>query len=66
MTYFFRQYEEREVRFQQEKVKKLLEFDNQIEKLEGELTYHRDDDKQGKIFTRMVHIWVFDKNGQHF
>ncbi|VDP13090.1 unnamed protein product [Soboliphyme baturini] len=41
-----RQYEEREVRFEQEKRKKLLEFDDHIGKLKNELDYQKSEDNR--------------------
>ncbi|KRZ75072.1 Structural maintenance of chromosomes protein 1A [Trichinella papuae] len=44
-----RQYEEREIRFQQDKKQKMMEFDNQIEKLKNELEYQKSDDKSAQL-----------------
>ncbi|KRY14547.1 Structural maintenance of chromosomes protein 1A [Trichinella patagoniensis] len=46
-----RQYEEREIRFQQDKKQKMMEFDNQIEKLKNELEYQKSDDKSGTVIS---------------
>ncbi|KRZ97204.1 Structural maintenance of chromosomes protein 1A, partial [Trichinella sp. T8] len=46
-----RQYEEREIRFQQDKKQKMMEFDNQIEKLKNELEYQKSDDKSSTVIS---------------
>lgn len=44
----FRYYEERELRWQQDKTKKMLEFDNHIQSLQGQLEFERSNDKRCK------------------
>uniref|UniRef100_A0A915I2X7 Structural maintenance of chromosomes protein n=1 Tax=Romanomermis culicivorax TaxID=13658 RepID=A0A915I2X7_ROMCU len=44
-----RQYEDREVKFQQEKKKKLLDYDRQIGKLRGEIEFNKSEDKNTQL-----------------
>lgn len=47
-----RHYEEKELRAQQERAKKRLEFENQRSKLVNQLEYERSRDTEGKIELR--------------
>ncbi|PIO68925.1 RecF/RecN/SMC protein [Teladorsagia circumcincta] len=44
-----REYEEREMRFHQEKVDRMREFDNELDRIRNELEYLRSEDKNRKV-----------------
>ncbi|KAK5971425.1 SMC hinge domain-containing protein [Trichostrongylus colubriformis] len=56
-----REYEEREMRFHQEKVDRMREFDNELDRIRNELEYLRSEDKNRKVKQEMDKVKNLEK-----
>ncbi|VDO26724.1 unnamed protein product [Haemonchus placei] len=56
-----REYEEREMRFHQERVDRMREFDNELDRIRNELEYLRSEDKHRKVKQEMDKVKNLEK-----